>query len=169
MFVVSYVVFFFLWLPIKDYYAVALVYVTAPIAAITKGATFDSLERHDGAVSIKLTLKKYLEICTLRISTSRYTFNFPLSMAITAVFISRVQRKRQAIAAVLGILAGVHLLYLLSLETLAITRTIYDKDLRDVGFIEMNAHMVLYNFTDELLLRLEPFIMGFVLYFKFYR
>ncbi|MCG6551193.1 MAG: hypothetical protein L7F77_02600 [Candidatus Magnetominusculus sp. LBB02] len=156
-----------MWLPIKDYYAALLVYVSAPAAAMTKGASFDMMERLDGAIRVKLTLKKYMAPCTITIATSRYTFNFPLSLAITAVLLTRIDNKRKAIAAVLAVLLCVHLLYLYSLETLALTRTLYEKNLRDVGFIEMNVHMLLYNFTDELLLRLEPFIMGFVLYFKF--
>ncbi|MBF0466087.1 MAG: hypothetical protein HQK88_14155 [Nitrospirae bacterium] len=69
----------------------------------------------------------------------------------------------------MAILLCVHLFYLYSLETLALTRVIYDKNLCDVGFIEMNIHVVLYHFTDYLLIRFEPSLMGFILYFKFVR
>ncbi|MBF0457572.1 MAG: hypothetical protein HQK99_06730 [Nitrospirae bacterium] len=144
-------------------------YITAPVAAITKGAYVDSIERLSDAFQLKLMLKKYMEPCTVKITTSRYTYNFPLSLAITAVFISRIHKKKQAIIAVIAMLTGVHFLYLYSLETLALTRAIYDKNLRDVGWIEMNVHLSLFLFTDGFLIRLEPFIAGFVLYFKFMR
>ena len=169
IFIFAYAAFFFAWLLVKNYYAVALVYVSAPLAAITKGASFESLTQSADAVKVKLILKKFKEECNLTISTSRYTYNAPISLAIAAVFVPWISKKKRALLSVLLILLSVHLFYLFSLETLALTRIIYDKNLRDVGFLEMNIHVVMYHFTDYLLLRFEPFLMGFFLYFKFVR
>ncbi|MBF0519545.1 MAG: hypothetical protein HQK92_07475 [Nitrospirae bacterium] len=169
IFIAAYLVFFILWLQIKNYYAAALVYLSAPLAAITKGASFETLTQNGDAVKVKLILKKFKKECNLTISTSRYTYNAPLSLAIAAVFIPWISKKKQAILSAMTILLSVHIFYLYSLETLALTRVIYDKNLRDVGFLEMNIHVVIYHFTDYLLLRFEPFLMGFILYFRFVR
>ncbi|MEO5355681.1 MAG: hypothetical protein H7844_00070 [Nitrospirae bacterium YQR-1] len=169
IFIVAYMVFFIIWIQVKNYYAVALIYAASPLACVTKDASFEILMQSGDTVKIKLILKKFKEECNLSISTSRYTYNTPLTLAIATVFIPWIYRRRQALLYTLIILLSVHLLYLYSLETLALTRVIYDKSLHDVGVIEMNVHVVLYHFTDYLLLRFEPFLMGFVLYFKFVR
>lgn len=143
-----------------------MIYITAPIAAATTGAYVDSIERLDDAFQLRLMLKPDTP-CTIKIITSHYTYNFPLSLAITAVFISRIYKKKQAILTVIAMLLGVHILFLYSLETLALTHALHDKHLRDVGLIELSGHLALYHFTNDYLIRLEPFIMGFVLYFKF--
>ncbi|QWR78434.1 hypothetical protein [Candidatus Magnetomonas plexicatena] len=49
-----------LWLQVKNYYATALVYLSAPLAAVTKGASFESITPQGDAVKVESFLMGFV-------------------------------------------------------------------------------------------------------------
>ena len=168
-FLAAYPLFLALWIPLKDPYAHAVVFAVSKIAAGVKDLTSEGLKEE----------KDVIEACfaphgsgssmliDIPVKTSSYTFNAPLTFAIMAALFRSTGRKRRAYSEALLLLVSVHLLYVFSLETKELTAVLTDKGFEAMSMPRLFSYQFLWGFTDNMVIRFEPFLIGFYLFARF--
>lgn len=168
IFIASYLISLLLWILVKDQYCYTLAYVTSKVVAGLKDAKVEAVtfeERLVKATFSSLEGRRSL-LVDIPIQTN-YTFNAPLTMAIMACFYLFIGRKMRAYAEVFLILLCVHFLYVFSLEMKQITETFMRAGIEKVNKPEAYTYQFLWIFTRSMIIRFEPFLIGFYMYMRF--
>ena len=104
------------------------------------------------------------------VKTSVYTFNTPLSVAIMACFYpylrSRHRRLYRVYLEALLLLLLVHLLYVFSLEGESVRSGMVRLGYKSREFMSIFFWQFLWQFTDNMIVRFEPFLLGAYLYLR---
>jgi hypothetical protein len=79
------------------------------------------------------------------------------------------QKKLRAYSEALLILAAAHLLYVFTLETKLLTEAIAEHGVGTTGMLGVAFYQFLWSFTDNMVIRFEPFLIGVYTFFKFRR
>ena len=87
-------------------------------------------------------------------------------MAALFLFISR---RRRAYAEAVLILIGVHLLYVFSLELKTLTEVLIQNGIGKESAPQLFFGQFLWSFTDNMVIRFEPFLIGFYMFLRFGR
>lgn len=174
VFTVSYVLFLVAWVGVKDGYGRAVTgaasAVTASVFDVTNEKTVkgrDSYtayfrpERHNAPATIKAD-----------VSTSTYTFNAPLTLAIMAAFFPFLKRRESGpviarlYAEAAALLFCVHLLYVFSFQGMMVSKGMMRLGYADITLNEQFFWQYLWGFVDNMVIRFEPFLIGAYLYFR---
>lgn len=138
---------------------------------VLKDVRFEEMtEKKDiisGTFSRPLPESKFDVLIDIPIKTSSYTFNVPLTFAIMAALFPFITRKGRAYAEVLFILFGVHLLYVFSLEANSLTKFLIERGWDVIGRPRLFAYQFLWEFTNNMVIRFEPFLIGFYMFIRF--
>jgi hypothetical protein len=168
IFLTSYVVFLFLWIPAKDYYAQGVVYTASKLAAGIKSAKFEELTAEKDLIHATFSpLSQNSLLVTVPVKTSSYTFNAPLSFAILASIYLFLRNRKRACAEAFLMLLLVHLIYVFSLEAKDLTDVFAARGIEKMGGPFMFFYQFLWSFTDNMVIRFEPFLIGFIIFMRF--
>ena len=168
LFIVSYLLFLATWLYVKDSYAQGITYIASKAVAGIKGARFERMEYHKDEIELTFSpLRQSRMLIDIPVKTSSYTFNAPLTFAIIVAMCPFMKRRSRAVAEALIILVGVHLLYVGSLEAKLLTDILTDSGLEARGTLSAYVYEFLWSFTDNMVIRFEPFLIGFYLFVRF--
>jgi len=167
-FLVSYLLFLILWIAVKDSYARGIIFTASKVVAGMKDTTFEEMtEERDIIQATFSPLARGSDVLIdIPVKTSSYTFNAPLTFAIMAAMY-RFIRKKRAYGEALLILLSVHLLYVFSLEAKVLTDVLVDRGLEKAGNLRIFFYQFLWSFTENMVIRFEPFLIGFYMFIRF--
>lgn len=168
IFLVSYLVFFALWIPIKGFYGYTVTYIASEIVMLIKDVRIEDMARENDIVQPAFTHFRHNNmIVDIPVKISSYAFNVPLTLALMAALFEFIKKREKAYAEALLMLFSAHLLYIFALEAKQLTDVFTDRGLEKVSGACMFAYQFLWTFTDNMIIRFEPFLVGFYLYARF--
>lgn len=169
-FLVAYFISLFFWIQVKDYYGFSVTYFTSWIVGIIKDIRVDEIARNGDVIQVAFSAPFSIRpdmVVDIPVRTSNYTFNAPLTFGIMASMYFILQRKIRACAEGLLLLITVHLLYVTSLELKTLTETFLQMDIEPVSQSRLFLLQFLWSFTNNMVIRFEPFLIGFYLFIRF--
>lgn len=171
VFLVSYFLFLGLWIFVKDYYGMAVVFAASKAAAGVKDAKLEEMKSEQGTVEATFShLRTGPEVLIdIPLKTSTYTFNAPLTFAIVAALSLFIRRRPRAVLEASFILLAIHLLYVFSREVKELTDVFISRGIETGGGIGTVLSQFLWSFTDNMVIRFEPFLIGIYLFIRFRR
>ena len=87
---------------------------------------------------------------------------------MTALYLF-IRRRRRAYAEAILILLAVHLLYVFSLELKTLTEILIQRGIAKESAPQLVLSQFLWSFTDNMVIRFEPFLIGFYMFMRFGR
>ncbi len=171
VFLISYFLFLGLWILVKDAYGSAVVFVASKAAAGVKYARFEEMTLESDTIEATFShLRTGPEVLIdIPLKTSAYTFNAPLTFAIVAALSLSIRRRPRAALEAAAILFCIHLLYVFSREVKELTDVFVGRGIESGGGIGTVLSQFLWSFTDNMVIRFEPFLIGLYLYIRFRR
>ena len=169
IFLASYLFSLVIWIQIKDGYGYAMTVTASKFAAAIKDARLDEITREKDSLQATFTSSKAGPdmLVDIPVKTSSYTFNAPLTFAIMASLSPFLSRKKQAYAEALSLLFFIHFLYIFSLEVKGLTEVFMERQIETQSIIRLGFYQYLWSFTDNMVIRFEPFLIGFYMFMRF--
>ncbi len=169
IFLCSYLIFLVLWIQVKDSYSKGIIYLASHLVTVVKDAEFGGMKqaRDIMKATFKPSKHKAGVHINIPVKTSAYTFNAPLTFAIMASLYLFIGRRKRAYAEALLLLLFIHLLYVFSLEMKELTQVFIDMGLEKVNKIRIFICQFLWSFTDNMVIRFEPFLIGVYMFIRF--
>lgn len=171
IFLCSYFIFLILWIQVKNYYGYVVTFIASELVMALKDVRFEEMNQKEdviqGTFSRPLPGNRFDVLIDVPIKTSSYTFNVPLTFAIMATLFPFIGRKERAYAEALFILFSVHLLYVFSLEANSLTTVFIERGWDAVSKPRLFAYQFLWEFTNNMVIRFEPFLIGFYMFIRF--
>ncbi len=172
VFFISYLALLLLWVQAKPYYGNFLAHVGAQLSAWTTGSRLAAVRQESEIAEIS-----FLHYATtrdgsgdvmlkVRISVSNYSFNVPLTFALIAGLLMVFHWRAGSILESCLILMAIHLAYIYFYCTLQIFYQLA------MGHVMAPAKWVqfllqfLWSFTDNLIIRFEPFLIAVYLWLR---
>ncbi|HWR57642.1 MAG TPA: hypothetical protein VN328_02025 [Thermodesulfovibrionales bacterium] len=171
IFLCSYLLFLVLWIQVKDYYGEGVVYITSRLVAIIKDVEFEELTRKGDFIQATFRPLRHKAgmLMDIPMNTSSYTFNAPLTFGIMAAFFPFITRRKRAYVEALGLLFGGHLLAVFSFETYNLTVAFVDRGFDPPSNARVSIYKFLWQFTENMVVKFEPFLIGFYMFIRFRR
>jgi hypothetical protein len=170
IFLVSYVVFLFLWIQIKDSYGTAVTVTASKLLTLVKNVSFEEKTISGDTVEATFAPSDRREmLIDIPVRTSSYTFNAPLTFSFMTALYLFIRRRRRAYAEAILILLAVHLLYVFSLELKTLTEVLIQRGIEKESAPQLVLSQFLWSFTDNMVIRFEPFLIGFYMFTRFGR
>jgi hypothetical protein len=167
IFVVSYGVFFLIWLFISGYYGMVITTIASYLVSIVKGLDITEIVRNKDVISVGFIPDQHgltqVIKTTIDIPTSNYAFNVPLTLAIMAAFYPYIKSKWLYLEALI-ILVFVHFLFVFSLEGQKVTAVLAAEGFENPGSATIIFWEFLWGFVDNMVVRFEPFLIGAYLF-----
>ena len=169
IFIGAYLIFLILWINVEDYYGYAITYSVSNMVMPIKDVMFESITRKGDKIEVVFCRYTYRGeiIAPILIKTSFYTFNVPLTCAILAAFHLFIKRKKRAYLEALLILLFVHALYVFSLEAKSLTEWFMSRGIDPMNKVKLAFYQFLWSFTDNMVIRFEPFLIGIYVFLRF--
>jgi hypothetical protein len=168
IFLVSYPMFLVAWIQVKDYYGTAVTVTASKLLTLAKDVTYEGSLQVDDAIEATFSpLSRRDMLVDIPVKTSTYTFNAPLTFALMATLWLFLRKKWRAYSEALLILLCVHLLYVFSLEAKTLTETLIQRGIEPENVVRLFFSQFLWSFTDNMVIRFEPFLIGFYMFIRF--
>jgi hypothetical protein len=168
IFLIAYAVFLVSWIQVKDYYGTAVTVTASKLLTLTANVAYDGSARSgDDIVATFSPLSRREMLIDITVPTSSYTFNAPLTFAFMAALWLFLEKRGKAYSQALLILLGIHLLYVFSFETKTLTDVLVHKGTEQRHVFRLFFSQFLWSFTDNMVIRFEPFLIGFYMYIRF--
>lgn len=168
VFLVSYLFSLVVWIQIKDGYGYVMTVTASKFAAAIKDARLDGITRENDRLQATFTSKAAADMLVdIQVNTSSYTFNAPLTFAIMFSLSHFLARKKRAYAEAFLLLLFIHFLYIFSLETKGLTEVFMDRQIEAKNVIRLGFYQFFWSFTDNMVIRFEPFLIGFYMFMRF--
>jgi len=171
VFLTAYFVSLLVWLPIKGGYGYVTTAIASKLAAGLTDAKVEEISTAKDVVQVTFTpLRKRSDMLVdIPVPTSSYTFNMPLTAGIMAALYPFIARKARAYSEALTMLFGVHLLFVFSLEAKELTEVFIRQGLVVSSIPRIAAYQFLWGFVDNMIIRFQPFLIGFYVFIRFGR
>lgn len=171
IFLLSYTISLIFWVQVKDTYGYALTFMGSKLVAGLKDAKLEEIAQEKNIIQATFSSLKYKTdiLVDIPINASSYTFNAPLTLAIMAGLYPFIQRRKRAYAEAGLILLIVHFLYVFSLEAKELTETFMDRGIEGYSAPRLAIYQFIWGFTDNMVIRFEPFLIGFYMFMRFRR
>ncbi|MGA2468394.1 MAG: exosortase H-associated membrane protein [Thermodesulfobacteriota bacterium] len=170
IFLGSYLIFLILWIQVKDYYGYTVTFITSELMPLIKDVHFEEMREEKGMIQATFSrpvMRQVDLLIDIPIKTSSYTFNVPLTFGIMAALFPFIRKRWKAYGEALFILFGVHLLYVFSLEANSLTTVFVERGLDAASKPRLLAYQFLWEFTNNMVIRFEPFLIGFYIFIRF--
>ena len=171
VFLSAYLISLLVWIQIKDIYGYAVTATASKLVAEVKNVRVEKIRQEKNIVytSFCRTMRKEDMVVELAFRTSSYTFNVPLTFSIMASLSIFIIRRRRAFAEAALLLVLVHFIYVFSLGAEQLTELFMGKGIESISRFKFFMYQFLWGFTDNMLIRCEPFLIGFYMYIRFRR
>jgi hypothetical protein len=170
IFLSSYFIFLMLWIQVKNGYGSIMTLVVSEAIPFVLDVQFEEIKGKEDLIlaTFSRDISRHATmLIDIPIKTSSYTFNVPLTFAIMAALFPFIQRRWRAYAEAVWILLGVHLLYLYSLEAHRLILFFASRGIPLVSNTCLFCHQFFWEFTNNMVIRFEPFLIGFYMYIRF--
>lgn len=169
IFLLSFGISFILWLQVKDSYGYMITLVVSKLVAGVKNAKLDMITPGKDSIHIMFSSLKANLFVNMSVKISTYTFNVPLTLAIMASLHPYILRRKRAYAEAGLILLLVHILYVFFREARPLTEIFMSKGVEVFSATKLYVYNFFYEFTGSMVIRFEPFLIGFYLFIRFRR
>lgn len=169
IFLVSYFVFLILWIQVKDYYGYGMTMTASRAVAYMKDVEIEEIHRNSERIQVTFvphTINTDIMI-DIPVKTNTYTFNAPLTLSIMAALFLSIRRRPRAYAEALLLLLAVHLLFVVTFELKELTDVMTHMKLVSPNRMKIFLYQFLWGFTDNMVIRFEPFLIGFYVFARF--
>ncbi len=168
LFVCAYLIFLIVWIKVKDHYGYFVTVIGSQLVAVVKQVQPEEIKAEKGIVRVSFSPKRMKDLLLdLTIKVNSFTFNVPLTLGIMAALFPFVRKKWSAYAQALLILFGVHLLYVFSFGANSLTSALVQRGLEPVSKLTLWVFQFLWEFTNNMVIRFEPFLIGFYVFIRF--
>jgi len=169
IFIISYCVFLVLWIQVKDYYGYGMSMTGSKVIAGIKDLEIDAVDQNDERVQVTFTPYKINRdiLIDIPVKTNTYTFNSPLTLAIMSSLFLFIRKRLRAYVEAIVLLLIVHLLFITTFEMKELTTVLMNMKLQTVSQSRIFIYQFLWSFTDNMVIRFEPFLIGFYLFVRF--
>jgi hypothetical protein len=169
IFIISYFVFLILWIQVKDYYGYGMTLTASRVIAGIKALEIDAVDQDDERVQVTFTPYKINRdiLIDIPVKTNTYTFNSPLTLAIMSSLFLFIRKRLRAYGEALLLLLIVHMLFITTFEMKELTTVLMNMKLQTVSQSRIFIYQFLWSFTDNMVIRFEPFLIGFYLFVRF--
>jgi hypothetical protein len=169
IFIISYFVFLLLWIQVKDYYGYGMTLTASRVIAGIKDLEIDAVDQDDERGQVTFTPYKINRdiLIDIPVKTNTYTFNSPLTLAIMSSLFLFIRKRLRAYGEALLLLLIVHLLFITTFEMKELTTVLMNMKLQTVSQSRIFIYQFLWSFTDNMVIRFEPFLIGFYLFVRF--
>jgi hypothetical protein len=169
IFIVSYCIFLILWIQVKDYYGYGMTLTASKIIASLKDLEIDVIDQNDERVQVTFSPYRINRnvLIDIPVKTNTYTFNSPLTLAIMSSLFLFIRKRLRAYGEALLLLLIVHLLFITTFEMKELTTVLMNMKLQTVSQSRIFIYQFLWSFTDNMVIRFEPFLIGFYLFVRF--
>lgn len=171
IFLAAYFVSLLIWLPVKGGYGYLITSIASKLAAGLTDAKVEEITtaKDEAQVTFAPLSKRSDMLVDIPVPTSSYTFNTPLTVGILAALYPFISRRARAYSEALTMLFGVHLLFVFSLEAKELTEAFIRQGLAVESVPRIIVYQFLWGFTDNMVIRFEPFLIGFYVFLRFGR
>ncbi len=170
IFLLSYALFLLSWIQVKDYYGTAVTVTASKLLTLVKSVSYEGAARTGDSVEVTFSpLDRRDMLIDIPVRTSSYAFNAPLTFSLMTTLSLFIGKKGKAYSEALLILLFVHLLYVFSLEAKTLTETLIDRGVERDSAFRLFFSQFLWSFTDNMVIRFEPFLIGFYMFIRFGR
>lgn len=170
IFLAAYLLSLVLWIQVKDRYGYGVIYTASHLVTIIKEVKLEEMSRQ-GKDTIQATFRPLRQnadmLMDIPMKTSSYTFNVPLTFGIMAALFPFLRRRGRAYAEALAVLFAIHLLTIFSYEAAKLTMAFVEKGFDAVNKTRITAYQFLWQFTEHMVIKFEPFLIGLYLYLRF--
>ena len=171
IFLSAYLISLFLWIQIKDIYGYVITAAASRLVAEVKNVRVEKIWQEEDIVYTRFSrlMRKADMVVDLAFKTSSYTFNVPLTCSIMASLCLFITRRSRAYTEAALLLVIVHFIYVFSLGAQNLTLIFMGKGIEVISRPQLFMYQFLWGFTDNMLIRCEPFLLGFYMYIRFRR
>ena len=169
IFLISYFVFLILWIQVKDSYGYGMTMIASKITASMKELEIDAVDPNTERVQVTFSPHRINRdiLIDIPVRTNTYTFNSPLTFAIMASLYPFIRKRPRAYAEALVLLFFVHLLFIFTYELKELTNVLTSMKMKTDNSVTKFIYEFLWGFTDNMVIRFEPFLIGFYLFARF--
>jgi hypothetical protein len=169
IFIISYFVFLMLWIQVKDYYGYGMTLTASRVIAGIKDLEIDGVDQDDERVQVTFSPYKINRdiLIDIPVKTDTYTFNSPLTLAIMSSLFLFIRKRLRAYGEALLLLLIVHMLFITTFEMKELTTVLMNMKLQTESQSRIFIYQFLWSFTDNMVIRFEPFLIGFYLFVRF--
>ena len=169
IFIIFYCIFLILWIDVKDYYGYGMTLTASRVIASIKDLEIDAVDQNDERVQVTFTPYKINRniLIDIPVKTNTYTFNTPLTLAIMSSLFLFIRKRSRAYGEAIVLLLIVHLLFITTFEMKELTTVLMNMKLQTVSQSRIFIYQFLWSFTDNMVIRFEPFLIGFYLFVRF--
>lgn len=169
LFVCLFFVFLLLWLPVKDSYGYVIVSMASRFAMLVRAVKVHEITQERDIIQVTFShIKTKTDmLIDIPVKTSNYTFNMPLTFALVVSLYFFTARRKRAFAEAFLLSLSVHLLYVFALETNELTGVLTDRNIERASLPCRVALQFLWGFTDNMIIRFEPFLIGLYTFLRF--
>lgn len=171
-FAIAYPLLLFLWIAVKQPYGAFISKAGVYLAASLKNArvvrTEDDAERNTVWIRKGGYSPRGFRVVELELSLpiSNYSFNVPLTWALVVALFPVLKWRKSILLEIALILVSVHLLYVFSLTGLQLYHAEVKAGFRPQDITALLFWEFLWAFTDNMIIRFEPFLVALYLYFR---
>jgi hypothetical protein len=172
VFFLSYFVILAIWLQVKPYYGAMLARWGTYPAAWTAGFKVRQIAHDHETATIELSrtgmsAKGIAELVVdIKMGVSAYSFNVPLTLALALAILPLVNWPRQAFLEACLILLTIHWLYVYTNAILELYKQRTNAGMQPVGPWFQLVLQFAWSFTDNMIIRFEPFLVAVYLYLR---
>lgn len=172
IFLLVYPLFLLVWINVKSYYGYGMTQAGAHLSAYTMGSNIQhiTVDKENARVSFVRSFYKGNDLADLvvdiKLSVSKYSFNVPLSLALITALFPLFRWRKRALIEVMIILLFIHLLYVYSFCCLQQYYIFLKAGIIAKANGSQFLWEFLWGFTDNMVIRFEPFLLTIYLWFK---
>ncbi len=170
IFIVSYILFLVLWINIEDYYGKGILNIASNTTARVKNIDFERINvKKDGQLGAQFFIFRHRKELRVNINFdfSTFTFNAPLTFAIMAALYLYIRNRKRAYIEALLILFLIHFIYVFTSEAGRLGYIMARNHLETASEFKLFVWQYLWGFIDSMVIRFEPFLIGFYIYLRF--
>ncbi len=172
LFIVSYILFLFLWLHFKNLYGVFVTNLGARSAALVTGSVVERAFFQDE----KATVDFIYQALTARgpanlhfgavLFVSKYSYNLPLTLAIIVALFPLVKWRFRALLESLFLVLIIHFIYVFTYCNLQTYYALVKSGVKGLWKPEQFFWEFSWAFVNAMVIRFEPFLIGIFLWFR---
>ena len=172
IFLISYFIALLIWIQVKDYYGYTVTFISSKVIGSIKEAKIDELVKMKDVVRVTFyspSSPRPDMLVDINVRTSKYTFNVPLTIGIMSAMYFFIGRRWRAFTEALLLLLLIHHIFVMSLEYKILTESFMQVHIEPLSKPRLFMSQFLWSFTNNMVIRFEPFLIGFYLFIRFRR
>lgn len=171
-FLLSYPLLLVLWIQLNPSYGFMVTEIGARSAAAVMDVNLEEVRRAGEFTRVTFAWPVLVHnsiqemLIDLKVSTSVYSFNVPLTAALVLALLPCIRWRPRALIEILVLVVAVHVLYVFSYCALQVLQQLVTQGIRAGSRSIQFVWEFLWQFTDNMIIRFEPFLVAVYLWLR---